>query len=533
MKELDESEQRTFLSHELLSRWIGYFLVIGMMVCLGSSAAMLLNRFIAGPAGYLPWLTGLIAIEGIITQSRMRRTVDMNLSPAAYVLVEWVVAAFLIRVVIYIYSGWGSFLVDLARVQEQFILSFLNGEFVFTLIICLLAWASARMYTEDLRDLGDDRVLLLIRDGEVASNRALIRKRITSRVLAIGFGMVLLTTLANIDIAQFNWEMFQSKIKSLSLVVYFVMGLILMSLAHFAALRAAWAWERIPIDVHIGRRWVINSLLMLSIIGLVAFLLPARYSVGLFEAVSYILYFFSLFIYAIFALIQIPIFLIISLFGQLFQTDTPRITDRIPPPPQLPAQAYQGNETEMSLIFKSILFWVVLIGVIVYAIIQFIRQNKGLVQVLKQKRGWQLILQAFAWVRKQMQGVRTTISTMVEKTIQQMASMVRRNRSGEAWNYLNLRSLTPQQRIRFYYLALIRRSSEVGITRKSSQTPYEYAQTLAGDVAGNEQELNEMTEAFIEARYSTHPISPEQVGRTRQAWDRLRQILKGKKARDG
>jgi hypothetical protein len=108
-------------------------------------------------------------------------------------MVEWVVIALVIRFVMYIFWGWEAFLADLAKVQDQFLLSFLNGEFVYTLIISLLAWASARFYTEDLRELGDDKVLLQIRDGDIVSNRALIRQRITSRVLAIGFGMVLLT----------------------------------------------------------------------------------------------------------------------------------------------------------------------------------------------------------------------------------------------------------------------------------------------------------------------------------------------------
>ena len=125
------------------------------------------------------------------------------------------------------------------------------------------------------------------------------------------------------------------------------------------------------------------------------------------------------------------------------------------------------------------------------------------------------------------------MSTMVDKSIQQVLGLVRRGRPVDAWNYINLRSLTPQQRIRFYYLALIRRSSEVGISRKATQTPYEYAQTLAKEVVGKEQELNQMTEAFIESRYSTHSISPDQVGRVRQAWEQLRQMLKEKKAKNG
>lgn len=530
LKDLSEEEKKRFLTQELLSHWIGYSLVVGMMACLGATMGMLVDRFSAGtPTGYLPWIAALAAIEGIITQSRMRRTADMNLSPGAYTIVEWVVMAIVIRILMYIWLGWGKLMADVMSIREYFLLNFISGDFVFAIIISFVAWISARLHAEDLRELSDDKVLLTIRDGEIASNRGLIRQRITARILAIGFGMVLLTAIANLNVNKFSWDMFQVKVRSANLIVYFVMGLLLMSLAHFAALRAAWAWERIPIDAHIGQRWVVNSLLLLAIIGLIAFILPARYSIGLFEALSYIIFIFSIIIYAIFAIVQLPIFAIVSLFSFLFKNQDTSVINRIPPPPPLPTQTVTGSESTWSPILKAILFWAILITVIVYAIIQFFRQNKGLAQAVGKKRGWRLILQAFAWLRERLTGLRSAVSTMVENGAQRLVNLVRRSRPGDSWNYLSLRNLTPQQRIRFYYLALIRRSAEIGVARQASQTPYEYAQTLSREVGEESQELNELTEAFIEARYSEHAISPNQVGRVRQAWEHLRQVLKGKK----
>jgi hypothetical protein len=117
------------------------------------------------------------------------------------------------------------------------------------------------------------------------------------------------------------------------------------------------AWERIPIDVHISQRCD-HSLLLLVIIGLWAFLLPARYSIGLFEAMS--IFYLSFVIFMPFALIQIPIY---RFRCRCVVSQKPQDYRSIPPPPELLPR--RSRETRrMSPILKSILFWAVLIGVI-------------------------------------------------------------------------------------------------------------------------------------------------------------------------
>ena len=55
------------------------------------------------------------------------------------------------------------------------------------------------------------------------------------------------------------------------------------------------------------------------------------------------------------------------------------------------------------------------------------------------------------------------------------------SRTGE-WDFINLRRLTPRQKVLFYYLALVRRAKEAGIPRKDGQTPYEYARSLTSSL---------------------------------------------------
>ncbi len=89
--------------------------------------------------------------------------------------------------------------------------------------------------------------------------------------------------------------------------------------------------------------------------------------------------------------------------------------------------------------------------------------------------------------------------------------------------------MTPRQRVIFYYHRLLRRGEQSQIPRHPSQTPYEYAARLTSSLRlaqdPLEEDLKLMTEQFVEARYSRHEISTEQVGRVRQSWEHLRRAL--------
>ena len=96
------------------------------------------------------------------------------------------------------------------------------------------------------------------------------------------------------------------------------------------------------------------------------------------------------------------------------------------------------------------------------------------------------------------------------------------------WSYLNLRRLPPRQKIRFYYLALVRRGGETGLSRAEWQTPREYAGTLETKLEAEDENVEEMTAAFMDARYSRHEVTGERAGLVQRTWERIRQALRRK-----
>jgi hypothetical protein len=105
----------------------------------------------------------------------------------------------------------------------------------------------------------------------------------------------------------------------------------------------------------------------------------------------------------------------------------------------------------------------------------------------------------------------------------------RRILSSPAW--VSLRSLDPRRRIYFFYLALIRRGNEQGLTRKPSQTPSEYAVTLEQALPAAAEDIDSITEAFVQARYSRQEVDSSQAELVKAIWGRIRHALQRKSKR--
>lgn len=94
--------------------------------------------------------------------------------------------------------------------------------------------------------------------------------------------------------------------------------------------------------------------------------------------------------------------------------------------------------------------------------------------------------------------------------------------------WINLRRLDPRNKIYFYYQAFLRRSGESGHPRSLSQTPSEFAQRLDSALPEAEPDIETLTTAFIEARYTPREIAPQAVNLAQRTWQRLRKALRSR-----
>jgi hypothetical protein len=96
---------------------------------------------------------------------------------------------------------------------------------------------------------------------------------------------------------------------------------------------------------------------------------------------------------------------------------------------------------------------------------------------------------------------------------------------GSTW-WQRWQAQTARERVRRLYLALLQRAAQVGHPRRPDQTPFEYATTLKPHVTGEENALDALTSAFVEARYSRREFRREEVSLLQRIWRRLQALLR-------
>ncbi len=94
-----------------------------------------------------------------------------------------------------------------------------------------------------------------------------------------------------------------------------------------------------------------------------------------------------------------------------------------------------------------------------------------------------------------------------------------------AWRYLALGRLSPRERVRYFYLSALRRSAQQGYGRPPGITPLQYEGTLARQMPEVSEQVHELTQAFVEARYSEHSISAGDASAIQRVFRTVRRAL--------
>jgi hypothetical protein len=82
--------------------------------------------------------------------------------------------------------------------------------------------------------------------------------------------------------------------------------------------------------------------------------------------------------------------------------------------------------------------------------------------------------------------------------------------------------------VRYFYLSLARRAAEGGIGRQSGETPLEYLDDLRATWPEAGEDLEQLTDAFLEARYSAHSVEADEARTLRERWKRARAAVRAR-----
>ncbi len=525
MNRLSQLRDR-FLMNERFSAAVNAVIIVAMMTCVATMAIQVVERLLPDwQGGHWAGVALVVALESVLS-TRLANRLNLSVwSSVVYRITELVVVFIALKIVIYAWAGWGQLLADLPRWQSDFN-TFFTGEYVFACVLNGGIWLGSWMMVSATLDLEGDLVLLE-RDREVIEkSRTDARRRLAGQVFGIGVLLLVMVALvrSNLSLLGIQAPALQSSL--INILVYFVLGLLLISQAHFAVLRATWSQEHISISPGMAQRWTAYSVAMLVGVAAMVALLPTRYSLGLLSTLGYVFSAVSAVVLGVVAFGLMLIGTLLAMLAKLLGVSAPAMpTAPAAPPPTPPPAVAAGPSPLWYEVLKSAAFWVVFGGVVAYAAYYYLSRRKGLVKFLRRSSLWRWL----TGVWRLLSGGMREFNQMLTAAVQDGWRRLRPARAEGGWRYINLRHLSPRDQVRFFYQALLRRGSESGLPRQPSETPYEYEGDLTAALPEQDDDLAALTDGFVEARYSQHPISAQMADAIHHRWEKLREALRARR----
>jgi hypothetical protein len=529
--------------NEKVFRLVSYVLVAMMLACGALTVIHLITRLIPP---WKPWYIAVIcfaiALDALYSY---RRYSQMSIFSSEWFLsvgTQLVIYLVVIRVAIGVSHGLDVFLAELSSGWFAFLLSFFTIEAFIISVLAIITWLLSGYFAELLDEMGLDQALVL-QDAEsgVPTDVPPARDRLISLVFSVGSVLVMLTALMRLDLRALSdqtrslfLDVPSLSSGGVSTLLYFMLALALFSQTQFVSLHISWSLQRIPVNRTVAGRWALYSLIFLLLLAGIVSLLPTSYSLGLLAAVGFVLNALGWVLFLIAQLLLTILLLIISLPFLLFGKQppvqaTPPATPEIP---ELPAEMLNPAAPFPWIeLLKSLLFWGLFLGVLIFSLSQYLRQHEEVLQAMRKMPGWAWLARFWDWLRGAFRTVRAGISDAVATGWERLQP--RRRLMPELGGWINLRRLDPRQRVYFFYLALVRRSGETGLPRRQSQTPTEFAATLDSALPEAEPDIDGLTTAFIEARYTPRPVEAEKVNVVKEYWEHIKRALRGKRAESG
>jgi hypothetical protein len=527
--------------NEKVFRFLSYLSVFLMMAC----AVLAIGTFFRQ---ILPeWHSGIIAsimlfiiIDRLYTYQHLKSLTPFSSEWAIAVGAQWVLILLVSRLLLSYANGVESFQADLSLFARGEIAELVTPEFVASILLAILVWFLTGRFLDLLDEIGLAPAQTAHEGpAPIQSENVPAHQRLVNLVFGLGIGLVVLTALALVDYRTIvsnveglpNIEFRRFTGGEAGVLLYFIFGLALLSLSRLLSLQSYWNQLRIPVSsVSLYRQWGMYSLFFLLILVVIVGLLPAGDSLGLFSVLGALFDFLITALLFIGQLILSLLFVLISLPFLLFRGDAPPLESlpSAPPLPNLPALPDSPAPSNPAWpLIRSILLWGSLAAFVIFTFIQFVKQHGGIRAALRNSRITNWLILAWQWLYKNVGKTGGTLSRAIADGWESIVSRLERKRVLPRPDLIRLRSLDPRRQIYFFYLAMVRRGAEQGLTRKPSQTPSEYAAALGRALPESGEDIESITEAFVQARYSRRHVDSNMIERVKATWGRIRRALQG------
>jgi len=510
--------------------------IAGMMACLSVSFGQFIALFAPDFARRaFSWMAFAIALEGIHSQGLMARRRLDGRDRMRYWFVEWVVILLVVRFGFYLEYGYARLVADAAKWTVE-LGAFFDLGYLFNAAIMAAFWALARMLAKAVDEL---RATALERRLPSTAPHAYLRatmphqgrtdrqarlRRIVGVFMGGGIAMLLMVGFTSVDVRDLVvLQHARTRGVILNVLVYFMLGFLIFSEAHYTMMRANWDIQGIPVASELAKRWMVLVIGFLLVLGIVSAVLPVSYSVGILQTLSTVIQWIIYAVVKVVFGILFGISLVFGLLMSLFNRPAPAAATpaaRPAPQPLIPSQI-AGDPNPWWLVLRSVIFWAVVLGVVGYSLYHFVGDRWGIGQGLSLGKLWSWLRKTWRRAQRSTRAAGQNLRQAIENRLAQRRA---RNRL-TPFGYVSLRRLSPRDRVRYYYLSVLRRGKAQGIGRPLSSTPLEFVDTLASAMPDVDPDVRELTDGFVLSRYSQRPVSRDDARAVQQLWRHVKRAL--------
>jgi hypothetical protein len=401
-----------------------------------------------------------------------------------------------------------------------------DPETIATFVLAFSCWWAA---IETARDL--DRI------GEPAERHPAYVppvQRITSRFFVGGAVMLVAAGLSRIGDTSELLNLRRPSVGGLVLnvLVYFLLGLVMLSQTRFVELRKRWQGQDVHVADQLAARWVRYSLSFIGLAALLAFVLPTGFTLRPLTVIGQALNLIaSVVFYAgslILFLLLLPFSWLLWLFSGLSGAEESRFEPNPPSfEPQQPLS--EGGATMNWLVI--LVFAAIALATGAYVIRSYLSHRLELRATIVTLRPIQMLRRLWAALWRSLGTWGAHLRGAVRENLPRLipGRSPRDKPLRLPFRFFRLGALSSRERVLYYYLSVLRRAGRQGFSRRGHQTPHEYYETMEPHLPQVQQDMGALTEAFVEARYSQHEVGVGQEQRVRGNWERVKAALRALK----
>lgn len=498
-------------------------LVVAAMVgSVAVSVVGLIRIFFSEWSGvYLVGATVLASLEASYSRRLIRARGLRGLDKLYFRVVELLTIFILLKAATYVGLEWSAIVADV-RSWPQDPLSIFSLETIFAFGLVFISWDLTNQTMSELERVNERPEF---RTSYVHPRESLGERYFLGGIILLttaGITQIGLTELLDLERASVHGIL-------VNVLVYFLLGVVLLAQVYYDTLRKRWQTDEIDVTPELPRRWIVYSVVLVLVGAFVAFVLPTGYTVGIFGIIDVFLGILGsvmgllwYIVMALFLLFMLPmLFLASLLFGEEM---TP---PDIGPPPELipPATTASGGGPAWFELLRSLIFWLVVVGIVAYILRLYLRDHPEVRHAITSLWPLRVLRRLLLALRRWFGDWSEAVAARLPRDLG-IRFRGGTAGSGRSRRLFRLSELSPSERVRYYFLSIVERAGRYGVPRRRSETPYEYEQTLERKLRRAQREMADLTDAFVEARYSRHDIDADELARITEDWKRVRAAIR-------